>query len=95
MRNSAYVSMLSEAFPSVRDSRPGEIQESELPELRNLVVLDDKGEFRAEQSKLGVKSAIDWREIIVWREDTKEKVLQGEITKSLDKDEIINLQFTR
>lgn len=43
----------------------------------------------------GLKSAIDWREIMVWREDAKEKQLHKKISASLDKDDVISLQFTR
>jgi hypothetical protein len=90
--------MLTDAFPSLLHTSPGEIQEPGLPELRNLVVLDDKGEFfgtQRQKERLGTKSAVDWREVIMWREDGKEKGMQGEIGKTLHKGEVMNLQFTR
>src|ERR1700721_811589 len=70
IRTSSYIHMLTDAFPSLLHPSPGEIQEQGLPDLRNLVVLDDKGEFFGEQrqkERLGMKSAIDWREVIMWR----------------------------
>lgn len=87
--------MLSEALPELRNSSPGAIQEPALPELRNLVVVDNHGTFHKQLDKLQIKSTIDWREIIIWREDVQERTLQREIAKLLSKDDVINLQFTR
>jgi hypothetical protein len=87
--------MFSDAFPAFRGSPQGNIRIPELPHLRNLVVADDKGELRAELCKLDLNCAIDWREVMVWREDAKEKYLHEKISRSLDKNDIINLQFTR
>jgi predicted protein tyrosine phosphatase len=67
----------------------------ELPKLRNLVVVDNTGQFHQEADKLGLKNWIDWREIMVWGESSREHNLQKEISSSLDKDDVINLQFTR
>ena len=87
--------MLSGAFPALRNSAQGAIQEPELPQLRNLVVVDDKGESQAEIGKLNMRCTIDWREVMVWREDAKEKNIHDKISASLNKDDVINLQFTR
>ncbi|KAG6865443.1 hypothetical protein C0991_002519 [Blastosporella zonata] len=94
IRSSAYVEMLAEVLPNLRHSQPGDIQCEELPELRNFVVVDNAGEYSEAIAKLGVKSTIDWREILIWREDAKERGLQREISASLNKDDVINLQFT-
>jgi acyl-CoA synthetase (AMP-forming)/AMP-acid ligase II len=95
IRSTSYLSMFSNAFPALRESSQGNIHIPELPQLRNLVVVDDKGELRAELRKLDLHCAIDWREVIVWREDAKEKYLHDKISRSLDQNDIINLQFTR
>ncbi|KAG9218187.1 hypothetical protein CCMSSC00406_0010219 [Pleurotus cornucopiae] len=94
IRSSAYVEMLASAYPDLRESRPGSIQEEALPELRNLVVFDKSGNLEEMLDKLKVKCAVDWREIMAWREDTSEARMQHEITHSLEKDDVINLQFT-
>ncbi|KAJ3729716.1 hypothetical protein C8R42DRAFT_174023 [Lentinula raphanica] len=88
LRSSQYLKILLERFPSLTSSKPGEIQEEELPELRNLIVVNNRDEQEL------VKVAIDWREIILWREDTQEAKLVRDIARGLDKDEVINLQFT-
>ncbi|KAJ3999585.1 acyl-CoA synthetase [Lentinula boryana] len=88
LRSSQYLKILLERFPSLASSNPGEIQEAELPELRNLIVVNNRDEHEL------VKAAVDWREIIFWREDTREAKLVRDIAQSLDKDEVINLQFT-
>jgi hypothetical protein len=96
LRTSHFTFLLSGAFPALRDSSPGNIQEPAIPKLRNLVVVNntlDSNKFRNDLH--GLKSAIDWRELMIWREDTKEKRLHQEISASLHKDDVINLQFTR
>jgi hypothetical protein len=96
LRTSHYTFLLSGAFPALRDSSPGNIQEPALPELRNVIVVNntpDSTKFRHDLH--GMKSAIDWRELMVWREDAKEKRSHQQISASLRKDDVINLQFTR
>ncbi|KAJ3783271.1 acetyl-CoA synthetase-like protein [Lentinula aff. detonsa] len=88
LRTSQYLKILLERFPSLASSNPGEIQEAELPELRNLIVVNNRDEHEL------IKAAVDWREIILWREDTREAKLVRDIAQGLDKDEVINLQFT-
>lgn len=94
IRTSSYLEMLTEALPELRSCSPGNIQAAVLPKLRNLVVVDNKGEFQQESEKLNISSTIDWREIIMWREHIQEEKLRRETIQSLDKDDVINLQFT-
>ncbi|KAJ7136019.1 hypothetical protein C8R44DRAFT_662295 [Mycena epipterygia] len=94
IRSSSYIEMLAEKFPDLRNSQSGAIQEPSLPKLRNLVVVDNTGQFKQEAETLRLKSWIDWREIMVWGESSRESELQKEVTKSLHKDDVINLQFT-
>jgi hypothetical protein len=96
LRSSAYISMLSHAFPTIRNAPPGNIQEEELSDLRNLIVVNNTGSSRVFRSEIeSVKSMIDFRELMVWREDTKEKHLHLETQASLHESDVINLQFTR
>ncbi|THU80525.1 acetyl-CoA synthetase-like protein [Dendrothele bispora CBS 962.96] len=94
IRTSTYVEMLLEKFPSIRTSNPGSIAEEGLPTLKNLIVVDNDNSYRDQMQKLDVKSAVDWREILLWREDTQEKQAVRDLTRSLQSDEVINLQFT-
>ncbi|KIM85713.1 hypothetical protein PILCRDRAFT_5365 [Piloderma croceum F 1598] len=95
IRTSCYTSLFADAFPALRESSQGNIQEPALPALRSMVVVNNTPDLTKFQNDLhGLKCAIDWREIMVWREDTKEKKLLEEISASLDKDDIISLQFT-
>jgi len=87
--------MLADALPGLRDSMPGNIQDPSLPGLRNLVVVDNGDAFQRQRDKLGVEGTIDWREIMIWREDTREQALLREMRASLHKNDVINLQFTR
>ncbi|RPD78859.1 acyl-CoA synthetase [Lentinus tigrinus ALCF2SS1-7] len=95
IRTSAYVRMLCDAFPSIANALPGEIQEEALPALRHLVVVDNMGDFKQfEHEMQDVKPVVDFREVLVWREDAAEKRTVEEITESLQVDDVINLQFT-
>jgi hypothetical protein len=96
LRTSQYLFLLSGAFPALRDSSPGNIKEAALPDLRNLIVVNNTADSRKFRSDLhGIKSAIDWRELMVWREDARQRRSRQEISASLHKDDVINLQFTR
>ncbi|SJL12833.1 related to Long-chain-fatty-acid--CoA ligase [Armillaria ostoyae] len=95
IRSSAYIQLLADLYPSIRSAHPGEIQEEALPDLRNIVVVDNEESCRAELDALGVKSLIDWREVFVWRQDRVSLDQQRQAAAdSLYKDEVINLQFT-
>ena len=96
IRTSSYLEALVDKFPDLRSSPSGgHMQEPSLPELRNLIVVDNTGQFQYEAERLRFKSWIDWREIIVWDESASEAQLQQAISGSLCKDDVINLQFTR
>ncbi|KAI8986699.1 acetyl-CoA synthetase-like protein [Trametes punicea] len=95
IRTSAYVHMLGDAFPAIANSKPGEIQEGALPDLRHLIVVDNTGDLKQFERELeGVKPAVDFREVMVWREDTEERRKLENIVRSLDVHDVINLQFT-
>lgn len=96
IRTSHYTFLLSGAFPALRDSSPGAIDEPALPALRNIVIVNhttDREKYRKDLH--GLKGTIDWREVMMWREDGREANELKEISKSLNKDDVINLQFTR
>ncbi|PIL27690.1 transporter [Ganoderma sinense ZZ0214-1] len=95
IRKSAYVRTLCDAFPALANSAPGDIQEAALLELKNLVVVDNTGDFKLFQEEIAdVRPAIDFREVLVWREDGAEKRRVEELTAGLDNGEVINMQFT-
>ncbi|KZP14919.1 acetyl-CoA synthetase-like protein [Athelia psychrophila] len=73
IRTSHYTFLLSGAFPALRDSSPGAIDEPALPALRNIVIVNhttDREKYRKELH--GLKGTIDCREIMMWREDGRE-----------------------
>ncbi|KAI0646510.1 acyl-CoA synthetase [Trametes meyenii] len=95
IRSSAYVRMLCDAFPALANSRPGDIQEAALPDLRHLIVVDNTGELKQFERELkGVKPAVDFREVLVWSEDTEERRRVEDIEAGLVPNDVINLQFT-
>ncbi|EIW58366.1 acetyl-CoA synthetase-like protein [Trametes versicolor FP-101664 SS1] len=95
IRASAHVRMLCDAFPALASSSPGDIQEPALPHLRHLVVVDNVGvRDQFEREIEGAKPAVDFREVMLWREDTEERRRVEDIAAGLDVHDIINLQFT-
>ena len=94
IRTSAYLSIFADAFPALRNSAPSEIQEPALPFLKNLIVVDNDGEYKSEIEKADVRSAVDWREIMIWQDGAEGRTVRG-MMKGQDKDEVTNLQFTR
>ena len=96
LRTSRYIRMLSDAFPELRTSSPGNIQVPALPSLRNLVVVDNIYDaVELQEETRDVKSIIDWKEILIWREDALEQRHVDALTRSQRSDDVINLQFTR
>ncbi|KAI0073641.1 acyl-CoA synthetase [Panus rudis PR-1116 ss-1] len=95
IRTSEYVKMLGDAFPSLKNSAPGEIQEEALPDLKHLVVVDTSGDLKQFQRDIeDTRPAVDFREVLVWREDGSEDRRVKEIGQSLHYEDVINLQFT-
>jgi hypothetical protein len=97
IRTSSYLTLLAEALPSLRRFCPGDIQEEALPDLKYIVVVDNTHQPKKFHEMLGeIHCAVDFREILLWREGgTKEHRCVEDTKKSLDKDDVINLQFTR
>ena len=95
IRASTYVETLSQSFPQIRSQYPGEIEIKELPQLRNLIVVDNAEEEKERLGRLNIKSMVDWREILLWREDSPEERRVVELKSSLKQDDVVNLQFTR
>lgn len=96
IRTSHYIQLLTDKFPSLKHSAPGNIQEEGLPSLRNIIVVDNEEVHREELRKLDVKTLIDWREVPMWREDNSSwNRRYKDIVESLHNDDIANIQFTR
>jgi hypothetical protein len=97
IRTSSYLTLLTEALPSLRKFSPGDIQEEALPDLRHIVVIDNTHQPKRFHEMLGdIHCAVDFREVLLWQEaGTKEDRLVEATRKTLDKDDVINLQFTR
>ncbi|KAF9266062.1 acetyl-CoA synthetase-like protein [Marasmius fiardii PR-910] len=94
IRTSAYLEMLSSKLPDLKNSARGDIQDPNLPELRNLVLVDNQDAYQDELVKLEMKPVIDWREVIMWSEDAREKAIVRDVAASLKKDDVVNMQFT-
>ncbi|KAH9835271.1 acyl-CoA synthetase [Rhodofomes roseus] len=103
LRSSTYVRTLASAFPALAQSAPGNIQEPNLPSLKNLIVVDNvpgadgrvSGDLKKfEEEREVARCAVDFREVLVWREDGPLKTRVKELARGLHCDEVMNLQFT-
>ncbi|KZP15938.1 acetyl-CoA synthetase-like protein [Athelia psychrophila] len=95
LRTSNYTSLFASTLPALRDSSPGNIQEPSLPDLRNLVVINNGTDSAGfERDLCGLKCAVDWRDVLAWQEDAQESKVMAEIARGLNKDDITNLIFT-
>ena len=54
-----------------------------------------EGARALERELEGARPAVDFREVMVWREDAREGRMVRELEAGLRADEVINLQFTR
>lgn len=96
VRTSQYTSLFAASLPALRDSSPGNIQEPSLPDLRNLVVINNKTDSAGFTRDLhGLKCAVDWREMLAWQEDLRENKVMAEMASAVNKDDVTNLIFTR
>lgn len=97
IRTSSYLTLLAEALPSLRNFSPGNIQEEALPDLKHVVVIDNTHQPKKFHEMLGdIHCAVDFREVLLWQDGgSREGRLVEETRKTLDKDDVINLQFTR
>jgi hypothetical protein len=97
IRTSSYLTLLAEALPSLRSFSPGNIQEEALPDLRHVIVVDNTHQPKRFHEMLGdIHCAVDFREVLLWQDGgTKENRLVEETMKALNKDDVINIQFTR
>ena len=67
----------------------------DLPELRNLVLVDNEESAQNDLAQLHIKSMVDWRELLMWREGHGAAQARRDISARLETNDVINLQFTR
>lgn len=67
----------------------------DLPELRNLVLVDNEESAHNDLAQLHIKSMVDWRELLMWQEGYSAAQARRDIAARLETDDVINLQFTR
>ncbi|KZS97148.1 acetyl-CoA synthetase-like protein [Sistotremastrum niveocremeum HHB9708] len=88
IRTSSYLASLSAAISSLSSSSPHQIADPALPSLRSLLVVNNLPETEDFTKELtAVRAAVDFRDILVWDGPSLAPT-------SLQKDEVINIQFT-
>jgi hypothetical protein len=87
IRTSAYLEMLASVAPALAGTRSGdELNIAELPTLRRILLVND-GSLNSPESPIG--AVVDFREVFQWECQAHEAKV------ALDRDDVINLQFTR
>ncbi|KAF9645990.1 acetyl-CoA synthetase-like protein [Thelephora ganbajun] len=95
IRTSKYLSLLTNACPEIANSLKGNIQAEALPHLKHIVIVDNIHDARTFQVELdNCKSAIDFREVPIRNQSSWEERERKTLRISLDKHDVINLQFT-
>ncbi|EJD05486.1 acetyl-CoA synthetase-like protein [Fomitiporia mediterranea MF3/22] len=94
IRTSSYLTALAEAIPSLASCRAGEIQIEELPELRNILIVNNTEDGEFNKLLRNVKCAVDFREAFEWYPSPSEVKAVDELQRAASNDDIINLQFT-
>jgi fatty-acyl-CoA synthase len=89
-RSSDYVAMLIELLPELEDSAADEIDNSELPALRRVVIYDPAA---AEQTRRPHPGFSTWAEVLAAGEAISAEQL-AVVSASLDRDDAINIQYT-
>jgi fatty-acyl-CoA synthase len=89
-RGSDYVTMLTELIPELKDSKPADIGNRDLPSLRRVVIYDPAA---PEHSKRLHPGFTTWADVLAAGETIPARQLAA-VTDSLDMDDPINIQYT-
>jgi hypothetical protein len=94
IRTSRYLSMLASIAPSLTSVRAGhDLLVPELPSLRRILSVELSDELAPETHAM--RSVIDFRNVLLWNSGQGEHEQMQSLEGSLDRHEVINLQFTR
>lgn len=83
VRGVSYVDMLMEICPELKDAKPGQLRSKRLPRLKNVILLGDRR----------YPGMFSWQDILEMGKEVSDEEL-AERQKSLDPDEVINMQYT-
>ncbi len=82
-KDASYIDMLNEICPELKSSKPGELNSSKLPYLKNVIVLGENN----------YPGTYSWDDIMKLGEDVSEVEL-NERANSLSSQDVINMQYT-
>ncbi|MCP3738989.1 AMP-binding protein [Rossellomorea sp. BNER] len=82
-RDASYIEMLYEICPELRSSKPGKLESSRLPHLKNVIVLGDKK----------FPGTFSWDDVLQMSDKITDSQL-NERLNSLKPDDAINMQYT-
>ncbi len=78
-----YIKVINEVCPELKDSKPGELKNENLPYLKNIVFIGD-------DTPPGM---FNWKDLMDMAEKVSDEELD-KVQKSLSPDEVINMQYT-
>lgn len=74
----------------------------ELPSLRNLILVRNEGSYDGDHVVVNTpeeaaiyRHSTDFRDILIWSDASREESELEKVRRDLQKDDVINLQFTR
>ncbi|MFB3884134.1 MAG: AMP-binding protein [Thermodesulfobacteriota bacterium] len=83
LKGSEYAGMVQEICPEVKDSKPGQLKASNLPELRNLILISDRS----------WPGMLNWREILEMGREVPDRILTERQT-SCDENDVVTILYT-
>ncbi len=78
-----YIKVINKVLPELKDTKPGELKSEKLPFLKNIIYL----------GKEKIPGMYNWDDIIEMGKSVSDEELK-ERSKSLDPDDVINMQYT-
>lgn len=82
-KDSNYVDIVNKLCPEIKDSQPGKLESSNLPELKNIIYIGDKEH----------PGMLNWKELYEKAKTISDEELQAR-QSSLDVHDIVNMQYT-
>jgi fatty-acyl-CoA synthase len=82
-KDSSYIDMLYEIVPELKDSKPGQLESTKLPFLKNVIVLGSHS----------YPGTFNFEDIVKLSDDIEDGKLEQRMD-SLDPDDVINMQYT-
>ncbi|KAG9004116.1 hypothetical protein FRB93_010464 [Tulasnella sp. JGI-2019a] len=93
IRSSNYLELLRSKLLTLSAATPGNIDDPILPSLRHLIVFNNSTGDEDRTPIADIKASMNFHDLFLYDDQSMDAVL-ARTTKTLDEDDVINLQFT-